>query len=256
VAPGSPRFIFPIWLGRRRYDPVHGLMKQLSEARHEGRIADTLLFVEHEPVITLGRGARREHLLLSDAARLERGVDLAETGRGGDVTYHGPGQLVAYPIFDLKPDRCDVRRYVADLAEVMLRVLGSLGIGAGTVPGKIGAWVDRASPFEWRGEEAATDVAKIGAIGVRLSRWITSHGFALNAATDLGGFELIVPCGIREYGVTSIADILGSSPDLVELAEESTLAFSSIFRRETAPMKNLARESEAGLEAELRQPTA
>ena len=126
-----------VWLGRRRYGPVHDLMAELVERRAAGEGEDTVLFVEHEPVITLGRGAKAEHVLLDEGARAARGVDLAETGRGGDVTFHGPGQLVGYPVIALAPDRCDVRRYVGDLAGTMIAVLRELGIDAGTVEGLV-----------------------------------------------------------------------------------------------------------------------
>jgi lipoyl(octanoyl) transferase len=220
------------WLGRVRYADAHRLQEELVDARKDGLIGDTLLLLEHAPVITLGRGAHRENILVSDAARAQLGIDLEETGRGGDVTYHAPGQLVAYPIFDLRPDRCDVRRYVRDLAEVMIRVCAGFGIGAGPDPHEIGAWVDLDHPGAWPGSDKAEARAKIGAIGVRLSRWVTMHGFALNVHTDLGGFRTIVPCGIADKPVTSLAALGVEAPALVEVSKLAERAFAAVFDAE------------------------
>jgi lipoyl(octanoyl) transferase len=223
------RTIQSYWLGRVRYAAVHELQRELVEARAAGHVGDVLLLLEHEPVVTLGRGAKAEHVLLDESARARIGLDLEETGRGGDVTYHGPGQLVAYPIFHLEPARQDVRRYVRDLAEIMIRVCGRFGIGAGRLEREIGAWVDLASPGVWPGEEAVAQPAKIGAIGVRLSRWITMHGFALNVTTDLAGFGAIVPCGIRDKGVTSLAALGARPPSLESIASLAESAFAELF---------------------------
>jgi lipoyl(octanoyl) transferase len=223
------RSIVAIWLGRRHYQPVHDFMQALVDARHHGTVPDTLLLLEHEPVITLGRAAKRANVLLPETERSIRGVDLVETGRGGDVTYHGPGQLVAYPIIDLKPDRCDVRRYVGDLTSVMEGIAHRFGIEAGRVSGQVGSWVDRGSPGRWLPEQERGDIAKIGAIGVRISRWITMHGFALNVATDLSGFEFIVPCGISDHGVTSIASLVGKAPSVMAVAAECLPVFADVF---------------------------
>lgn len=200
-----------VWLGRRRYGPVHELQQRLLSARQAGLVGDTVLFVEHEPVVTLGRGAHAEHLLVPESTLTELGVDLVRTGRGGDVTLHAPGQLVGYPIVDLSPDRRDVRRYVGDLRETMRRLASELGVEAGKHDVHIGLWADRASPGAFPGSARGTDIVKIGAIGVRISRWVTMHGFALNLAPDLSLYRCIVPCGIREHDVSSIA-LLGGAP--------------------------------------------
>lgn len=223
------RHLHGIWLGRQRYAPVHALQERLFEARREGTIGDTVLFVEHEPVVTFGRGAKEEHLLGGEAALARAGIELFRTGRGGDVTLHAPGQLVAYPILDLSPDRRDVRRYVKDLAETMRRVLLAHGAGAGLVDKYVGLWVDAESPAAWPGESQARAPLKIGAIGVKISRWITMHGFALNLHNDLGLYRHIVPCGISEHGVTSLAALTGKAPAVREAAGLALSALGEIL---------------------------
>jgi lipoyl(octanoyl) transferase len=226
------------WLGRVRYAEAHALQERLVEARIRGAIGDTLLLLEHDPVVTLGRSADGQHVLLSREDLRARGVDLFETGRGGDVTFHGPGQLVAYPIFDLRPDRCDVRRYVRDLARVMIDLARDHRVEASFIEGDaklVGVWADVEGPDHWRGDPrepgGASRPAKIGAIGVRISRWVTMHGFAFNVSTDLSGFELIVPCGIKQYGVTSLA-ALGATVDVRAVAEASVPHFARVFEAE------------------------
>lgn len=206
-----------VWLGRRRYAPVHELQEKLLGARQQGLVGDTVLFVEHEPVVTLGRGAHAENLLASAESLAELGVDLVRTGRGGDVTLHLPGQLICYPIVDLAPDRRDVRRYVGDLTETMRRLSAELGVDTGRHDKHIGLWADRAAPNAFTGCTGGAEVVKVGAIGVRISRWVTMHGFALNLNPELSLYGLIVPCGIREHGVASLAS-LGATPIGVEAA--------------------------------------
>jgi lipoyl(octanoyl) transferase len=248
------RSITAYWMGRVGYERAHALQQALVDARIHtpDRFGDVILLLEHDPVVTLGRGAKDENILAGDEDLRARGVTVSETGRGGDVTFHGPGQLVAYPIIDLKPDRCDVRKYVRDLAEVMIRIARDHGVAAGVLPGDpkyVGVWVDESAPKTWdearslaasRGEvpaasavstgpEHAPRLAKIGAIGVRLSRWITMHGFALNVATDLSGFRLIVPCGIQTLGVASLTTLGVDPPAVDEVARRSLPHFAGVF---------------------------
>jgi lipoyl(octanoyl) transferase len=202
-------------LGVVPYAEALDMQKALVEERRAGRVPNLLLLLQHPRVITLGvRKSSRSHVVATDAQLAERGVELHETGRGGDVTYHGPGQIVGYPILDLRPDRCDVHRYVRDLEDVMIRVCADYGITAGRVAGMSGAWV-------------GTD--KIGAIGVRISRWITSHGFAFNVTTQLDDFQLIVPCGIVDRGVTSLEKLLGRAVPLTEVEDRFAARFAEVF---------------------------
>ena len=203
-------------LGVVPYAEALALQRSLVEERRAGLIGDTLLLLEHPHVITLGvRGdGGRSHLLASSETLAARGVEVHETGRGGDITYHGPGQLVGYPIIDLKPDRCDVHRYVRDLEGLLIRTASDYGIDAGRVEGLTGVWV---------GNE------KLAAIGVRIARWITSHGFALNVTSDLDFFKLIVPCGIADRGVTSLSRLVGRKIDMAEVAARTAEHFANIF---------------------------
>ena len=200
------------------YAEALDLQRALAEERRHDRIPDTLLLLQHPAVITLGvkTDGGRSNVVATPERLQALGIDIYEAGRGGDVTYHGPGQLVGYPILDLKPDRQDVHRYVRDLEDVMMRVCADFGIQAGRIQGCSGAWV---------GAE------KIGAIGVRISRWIASHGFAFNVNTDLSHFQLIVPCGISDRGVTSLAALLGRPVPMEDVEAAVVRHLGEVFER-------------------------
>ena len=202
-------------LGRVAYGDALEMQAELVRQRRAGEIPDTLLLLEHPHVITLGSGSHDENVLVTPEERAARGIELFETGRGGDVTYHGPGQLVGYPIFDLKPDRQDLHRYLRDIEEALIGVLAEFGLVGGRKEGLTGVWVDD---------------RKLAAIGVRVSSgWITSHGFALNVATDLSMFGTIVPCGIRDHGVGSLSGELGREVTLAEAEGAAVRAFTRVF---------------------------
>ena len=218
-------------LGRVPYSEALAMQARLVEDRRAGRIPDTLVLLEHPHVITVGvREAGRANILASDERLAELGVEVVTAGRGGDVTYHGPGQVVGYPIVDLRPDRQDVHRYVRDLEEVQIRVCADFDVAAGRIPGLTGAWVDHPT----QGPE------KIAAIGVRISRWITSHGFALNVNVDLDYFDLIVPCGIREHGVTSLSRVTKTEIDQQLVEDRLAVHMAAVFNRRFAPALALA----------------
>jgi lipoyl(octanoyl) transferase len=207
-------------LGVVDYTEALALQNELVEARRAGAIPDTLLLLQHPPVITLGvRSRTGASHIVAPAAELEaRGVTVHETGRGGDVTLHGPGQLVGYPIVDLNPHRRDVHRYVRDLEEAIIRAIGRLGVEGTRVGGRTGVWVGPAGREE-----------KVAAIGVRISRWITSHGFALNVGPDLSLFQLIVPCGIADRGVTSLERVLGHDVPMPAVEETVIAGMTEVF---------------------------
>ena len=193
-------------MGRLPYGEGLALQRRLVEQRKAGKIQDTLLLLEHDPVVTLGRNTGAQSVLGSLDEFRVRGVEMHETDRGGDATFHGPGQVVGYPIIDLRPDRKDIRRYVRTLEHVMVDTIGTYGLkghGRDDLPG---VWLSNPE-------------RKIGAIGARVSRWITHHGFALNVNTDLSFFDLIVPCGIADKGVTSVERELGHRVSMVEAME-------------------------------------
>ena len=206
----------------------------LVTARQAGECLDQLLLLEHPAVITVGvRGRRdRDHVLASQVELRREGIEVIDVSRGGDVTYHGPGQLVGYPVLDLRPDRCDAHQYVRDLEEVIIRTAAAYGIQAGRLEGMTGVWVGR---------------EKLAAIGVRLSRWVTSHGFALNVATNLEHFRFIVPCGLRGLGVTSFERLLGFAPRREELDVFLSNEFSNVFGRRSRFVEGFPPVSKAGL---------
>jgi lipoyl(octanoyl) transferase len=205
-----------------RYADGLDLQSRLVSERQKGLVPDTLLLLEHDPVFTWGRNARPENMLFPEDDLRRKGFDVHEAGRGGDVTYHGPGQVVGYPILELPTDRRDVHRYVRDLEEVLVRTCADYGLTARRVAGMTGAWIED---------------EKIAAIGVRIARWVTSHGFAFNVSTDLRPFDLIVPCGIRGRGVTTLERRLGRSVPMAEVEERLARHLADVFalRPEPAP---------------------
>ena len=206
-------------LGVVKYGDALDLQKRLVEERKADRIPDQLLLLQHPPVITLGVKSKdaRANVLASPDDLQRDGVEIFETGRGGDVTFHGPGQLVGYPILDLNPDRRDVHRYVRDLEEALIRTAATFGVVAGRQPGLTGVWVGD---------------AKLAAIGVRIARWITSHGFALNVSTNLDLFNLIVPCGITDKGVTSLAKLVNKDVPMADVENAVIASMAGIFDRQ------------------------
>jgi lipoyl(octanoyl) transferase len=211
-------------LGVMEYAEARAMQLAIVQERYGGAVPDTLLLLQHPPVITLGiKGdGGRSNILASGDRLAALGVDVHEAGRGGDVTYHGPGQIVGYPIVDLRPDRCDVHRYVRDIEEVMIRVCADYGLAAGRIKGMTGTWVN----------PGTGEPAKIGAIGVRISRWITSHGFAFNVSTRLDHFNLIVPCGLAGRSVTSLEQATGKRLCVEEVEDAIIRHFAAVFGRE------------------------
>jgi lipoate-protein ligase B len=210
------------FLGRVPYGEAVALQERLRDAVKAGEGPEHLLLLEHPHVYTLGRNAVAADVLLPAAELGSRRVEVAVSDRGGQVTYHGPGQLVGYPVVDLKPDRRDVRRYMRDLQETLVRTLGEYGVAAEARGGEeLGVWVDG---------------GKIASLGVHLERWVTTHGFALNLTTDLAFFTGIVPCGLVGVRMTSVELLTGRRPPLAEVATHYARHFGTVFGREMVPL--------------------
>lgn len=250
-------------LGLTPYAESLELMRSVARARIEGAIAeDVLLLVEHPSVVTLGRSSKDAHLVASRELLARQGVELFEVERGGDVTLHAPGQLVGYPIIDLKRHRQDLHWYLRQLEEALMRALGGLGLPSGRNPGYTGVWTSgRASTFPgpaWPGSGAPDAAAagrtaasgrKIASIGVHAKDWVTWHGFALNVTTDLSLFNLIVPCGIPGVQMTSIAAELSPDPiEMSDVAERVTQTFAELFNLSARHVSSgeLSRDALAG----------
>jgi lipoyl(octanoyl) transferase len=210
------RELWVVSKGRLPYAEALALQRDIARARIAGEIAqDVLLLVEHPPVVTLGRSAKQQHLLCSPALLAARGVEVHDVERGGDVTFHGPGQLVGYPIIDLKRHRQDLHWYLRQVEEALIDALDDLGVVAGRHHGLTGVW---------------TSGRKIASIGVHAREWVTWHGFALNVTTDLAYFDLIVPCGIDGVVMTTLARELGVAPPMTDVERAVAAAFSEVFR--------------------------
>lgn len=214
------------WLGRMEYRAAWELQRERAARRLAGEIPDTLLLLEHPPTITLGRGAHAEHLIAEPEELARLGVAVVESDRGGDVTYHGPGQLVGYPILNLNepPHQPDLHLYLRKLEACLIAALADFGVAAGRFSGYTGVWTGLDTPAP----------TKIAAIGIKASRWITLHGFALNIDPDLSRFDLIVPCGIHDYGVASLRRLLEREISLEEILPVVTAAFRNEFCRSNA----------------------
>jgi lipoyl(octanoyl) transferase len=240
--PGVRRETRWSWLGRVPYGEAVKLQLAVREALRRGEGPERLLLLEHPPTYTLGRNASAADLVAGAAALENLGVEIHECDRGGQATYHGPGQLVGYPIVDLSPDRRDVRRYVRDLQEAVVRTLAELGVAAEA----------RASPYigVWVRE------AKIASLGIHLSRWLTTHGFALNVTTELAHFDGIVPCGMPGVRLCSVASLTGQSWPVEEVARRLVAHFAAVFDRrlEEAPAADLPGVGSALLEREPSEP--
>jgi lipoyl(octanoyl) transferase len=219
-------------LGSTRYADAWDLQKKVFNARKEGIIPDILLFTEHHHVYTLGKGTDANHLLAGEDELRNKGIDVFEIDRGGDITYHGPGQLVGYPIIDLNDHYLDIHRYLRDIEEVLIQSLMEIGIDGSRSEGYTGVW---------------TGADKIAAIGVKVSRWITMHGFALNVNTDLLLFDRIIPCGIFHKGITSIQQEMGMPADMEEIKKIIMKNFAEIFglKSESIDKNQLLRLCEA-----------
>lgn len=215
-------------LGRLGWTEAYQIQQKLVEERKAGRIPDQLLFVEHPHVITLGRNGHLSNILASPEMLSRAGVEVHETNRGGDVTYHGPGQVVCYPIFDLRDWKRDVRAYVQAIVKAIAGTLAEYGIEAGPDPDAIGVWVDG---------------KKVAAIGVHISRWVTSHGFALNVDTDLSYFRYIVPCGLSKP-VTSMKDLGAAAASRSQVVDQLTRHLAEVFELDVAPWAPLAGDNE------------
>ncbi len=235
-----------LYLGRIGYDEALQLQAEIAALRLAGRVGNVLLLLEHPPVLTLGRNAHRSNVLASDELLRRRGVTIHEINRGGDVTYHGPGQLVGYPIFDLRSLHNDAGArlgpvdFVRRMEEAIIRVCGLHGVPAGRIPGLTGVWCPPGGAV--LDESNASEARKVCAIGIHVSRGVTSHGFAFNVTTDLRDFQLIIPCGIADHGVTSLAQLVpdpAALPPLERVADEVARQFGQVFGEQVLAVESL-----------------